>query len=128
MNKKFACLKYQGKSEIEKNITALRKLFDLSDRETELCTFIFIANTYSYAEDYFITHMECHRFAGQKYMANILGFSKKELHTIIYGKLNRIGLYEVDKWGICAENEFLKKTTEKLKQLRLEEAKMRRIK
>jgi len=107
MNKKIACLKYQGKSEIEKNIAALRKLFDLSDREAELCTFIFIANTYSYAEDYFITHMECHRFAGQKYMANILGFSKKELHTIIYGKLNRIGLYEVDKWGISAENEFL---------------------
>ena len=107
MDKKFASMKYHGKSEIEKNIMALRKLFDLSDRETELCTFFFIANAYSYAEDYFLTHMECQRFAGQKYMANILGFSKKELHAIVYGKLKRTGLYEVDKWGISAEDEFL---------------------
>ena len=107
MNKKFSILKYSGKSEIEKNIMALKRLFNLSDRETELCTFIFIVNIYSYAEEYFITHTECHRFAGQKYLANVLGFSKQELHSIIHGKLRKIGLYEVDKWGISAENEFL---------------------
>ena len=107
MDKKLASLKYHGKSEIEKNIMALRKLFDLSDRETELCTFFFIANAYSYAEDYFLTHMECQKFAGQKYLANMLGFSKKELHSIVYGKLQRVGLCEVDKWGISAEDDFL---------------------
>ena len=107
MDKKWASLKYHGKSEIEKNIMALRKLFDLSDRETELCTFFFIANAYSYAEDYFLTHMECQKFAGQKYLANMLGFSKKELHAIAYGKLQRVGLCEVDKWGISAEDDFL---------------------
>jgi hypothetical protein len=85
MNKKLAGLKYNGKSEIEKNIMALRKLFDLSDRETELCTFFFISNAYSYAEDYFLSHTECQKFAGQKYLANFLGFSKKELHAIVYG-------------------------------------------
>jgi SpoVK/Ycf46/Vps4 family AAA+-type ATPase len=107
LKKKLASLKIQKKSEIEKNIIALKKLFDLSDREAELCTFMFIANTYTHAEEYFISHIECHRFAGQKYLANILGVSKKELHPVVYGKLTKIGLYEVDKWGISAENEFL---------------------
>ena len=107
MNKKLAGLKYNGKSEIEKNIMALRKLFDLSDREAELCTFFFIANAYSYAEDYFLSHMECQKFAGQKYLANFLGFSKKEFHAIVYGKLKRVGLCEVDKWGVSADDDFL---------------------
>ena len=107
MDKKWASLKYHGKSEIEKNIMALTKLFGLNDTETELCTFFFIANVYSYAEDYFLTHMECQKFAGQKYLANMLGFSKRELHSIAYGKLQRVGLCEVDKWGISAEDDFL---------------------
>ena len=107
LKKKVSSPKIQKKSEIEKNIIALKKLFDLNDREAELCTFMFIANTYTYAEEYFISHIECHRFAGQKYLANILGVRKKELHAVIYGKLTKIGLYEVDKWGISAENEFL---------------------
>ena len=37
----------------------------------------------------------------------MLGFSKKELHSIAYGKLQRVGLCEVDKWGISAEDDFL---------------------
>jgi SpoVK/Ycf46/Vps4 family AAA+-type ATPase len=107
MNKKFAGLKYRGESEIEKNIMALKKMFGLSGKEADFCSFFFIANTYSFAEYFFINHMECQKFAGQKYLANMLGFSKKELHDIVYGKLKRIGIYEIDQWGISAENEFL---------------------
>jgi SpoVK/Ycf46/Vps4 family AAA+-type ATPase len=107
MNKKFARLKYPGKSEIEKNILALKKMFGLNDKEAELCSFFFIVNTYSFAEYFFISHIECNKFAGQKYLANFFGFSKKELHSIMYGKLKRIGLYEIDRWGISVEDEFL---------------------
>ena len=107
MNKKFASLKYLGKSEIEKNIMALKKMFGLSDKEADFCSFFFIANTYSFAECFFIYHIECNKFAGQKYLANMLGFSKKELHSIIYGNLKRVGLYEIDRWGISVEDEFL---------------------
>ena len=87
MNTKFASLKYRGKSEIEKNIMALKKIFGLSDKETDFCSFFFIANIFSFAEGFFIHHIECNKFAGQKYLANILGFGKKELHNIIYGTL-----------------------------------------
>ena len=107
LNQKWSKRKDLGRSEIEKNISALRKVFDLDDGEAELCTFFFITSAYSYAEQYFITHMECQKFAGQKYLANMLGFSKRELRTVIYGKLKRIGLCEVDKWGISAEDDFL---------------------
>jgi len=106
MNTKFASLKYRGKSEIEKNIMALKKMFGFSDKEADFCSFFFIANTFSFAEGFFIHHIECNKFAGQKYLANILGFSKKELHRIIHGKLKRVGLYEIDRWGISAEDEF----------------------
>ena len=107
MDKKLAGLKYRAKSEIEKNIIALKKMFGLSNKETDFCLFFFIANTYSFAESFFISHMECQKFSGQKYLANMLGFSRKELHNIVYGKLKRIGIYEIDQWGISAENEFL---------------------
>ncbi len=107
MNKKFASLKYPARSEIEKNITALKKMFGLSDKEADLCSFFFIVNTFSFAESFFIHHIECNKFAGQKYLANILGFSKKELHGILYGKLKGVGLYEIDRWGISVEDELL---------------------
>jgi hypothetical protein len=84
MNKKLAGLKYNGKSEIEKNIMALRKLFDLTTGR-QSCVHFSLFHAYSYAEDYFLSYTECQKFAGQKYLANFLGFSKKELHAIVYG-------------------------------------------
>ena len=44
MNEKFSSLRYPGKSEIEKNILALKKMFSLSEREAELCSFFFIVD------------------------------------------------------------------------------------
>jgi hypothetical protein len=77
MESKGKSLKYRGKSEIEKNVRALKKMFGLTDQETDLCEFLFIAATYSPAENFFIDHLECHKFYGRKYLANILGFSKQ---------------------------------------------------
>jgi SpoVK/Ycf46/Vps4 family AAA+-type ATPase len=107
MNSKFQSFKYRGRSEIEKNVMALKKMFGLTDQETDFCEFLFIASTYSVAETFFIDHLECHKFYGRKYLANILGFSKQQLHKVAYGSPKRIGLYEIDKWGINVEDEFL---------------------
>jgi len=106
MEKKFTRIKYRGKSEIEKNVMSLQKMLGLSDGEADLYSFLFMANTYSAAEDFFLSHLECHKFAGQKYLANILGFSRNEFHNVIYGTLKRIGLYEVNQWGIDLDNDF----------------------
>jgi SpoVK/Ycf46/Vps4 family AAA+-type ATPase len=107
MNGKFQSFKYRGRSEIEKNVMSLKKMFGLTDRETALCEFLFITSTYSVAETFFIDHLECHKFHGRKYLANMLGFSKQQLHKVTYGSPKRIGFYEIDKWGINVENEFI---------------------
>lgn len=107
MEDKFKNLKYRGKSEIERNVLALKKMFGLTVNETDFCEFLFIANTYSAAESFFIDHLECTKFFGRKYLATILAISKTELHKVIYGSLKRIGLFEFDKWGISVEDEFI---------------------
>lgn len=107
MDQRLASLNDGGTSEIEQNIRALQKLFDLSDQEAELCSFFFVTDTYMQAERYFITHVECNKFSGKKYLANILGLSNKALHSIVYGKLARIGLFDIDRYGISTEIEFL---------------------
>ncbi|MGD8520726.1 MAG: ATP-binding protein [Desulfobacterales bacterium] len=107
MNRKFQSVRYRGRSEIEKNVMAIKKMFGLTDQETDLCEFLFIASTYSAAETFFIDHLECHKFYGRKYLANILGFSKQQLYKATYGSPKRIGLYEIDKWGITVEDEFI---------------------
>ena len=107
MNDKFQSIRYRGKSEIEKNVVALKKMFGLTDQEMSFCEFLFIVSTYDAAENFFTDHLECHKFYGRKYLANILGISKKELYKVTYGSPKRIGLYEIDKWGISVEDEFI---------------------
>ena len=104
---KYKSIRYRGRSEIEKNIAALKNMFGLTDQETDFCEFLFIASTYSVAENFFIDHLECHKFYGRKYLANIIGLSKQELYKVTHGAPKRIGLYEIDKWGISAEDEFI---------------------
>jgi hypothetical protein len=107
MQGKYKSFKYRGQSEIEKNVMALKKMFGLTDQETRFCEFLFITATYSAAETFFADHLECHKYHGRKYLANILGFSKQEIYKVTYGSPKRIGLYEIDKWGISVEDEFI---------------------
>jgi SpoVK/Ycf46/Vps4 family AAA+-type ATPase len=107
MNRKLQSIRYRGRSEIEKNIMAIKKMFGLTDQEMDFCEFLFITSTYSAAETFFIDHLECHKFYGRKYLANILGFSKQQLYKVTYGSPKRIGLFEIDKWGISIEDEFI---------------------
>jgi transitional endoplasmic reticulum ATPase len=106
MDRKFSDVIYRGKSDIEKNVTAFKKMFGLTENEAEFYAYLFIVVTYSPAEDFFSSHLECTKFSGQKYLVNILGFSRKELHEVINGTLKRIGLYEINQWGLGVENEF----------------------
>jgi AAA+ superfamily predicted ATPase len=98
---------YRGESEIEKNIIALKKMFGLTDQETGFCELLFITSTYSTADNFFLDHLECHTFHGRKYLANILGISNPELYKVTYGSPQKIGFYEIDKWGISVEDEFI---------------------
>jgi len=99
--------RYKGRSEIEKNILSVQMMFGLTDCEVRFAEFLFITDTYSQAEEFFSNHLECHKYSGRKYLVNILAFSNGDLYRVISGTMKRIGLLEIDKWGICMENEFI---------------------
>jgi transitional endoplasmic reticulum ATPase len=98
---------FEGKSDFEKNIMAIKEMFSLTDRETEFIVFLFIVSIYEGPQDYFVNHLECQKIIGQKYLANILGVTKTQLHSLLTGKLKKIGIIEVDNWDLKIEDEFL---------------------
>jgi hypothetical protein len=83
---------FEGKSDFEKNIMAIKEMFSLTDRETEFIVFLFIVSIYEGPQDYFVNHLECQKIIGQKYLANILGVTKTQLHSLLTGKLKKIGI------------------------------------
>jgi len=107
LNRKIADLNYRGKSDLEKNLCAIREMFDLTDRENAFCTFLFVVSNYKPAEACFVNHLECQTFSGRRYLANILNMSKGELAEILTGKLQRIGLFEMDSYDLRLESDFL---------------------
>ena len=108
LNQKIADLKYRGKSDLEKNLCAIREMFDLTDWENAFCTFLFVVSNYKPAEACFVNHLECQTFSGRRYLANILNMSKGELAEILTGKLQRIGLFEMDSYDLRLESDFLR--------------------
>jgi transitional endoplasmic reticulum ATPase len=103
---RYRTLGYRGASEIEKNMREFKKMFGLSDQEMEFAVFLFIVTSYPFVEEFFDHHLEYSKFIGHKYLANILGLSKAQLKAIFYGKLARMGLYVVKKWGFDIEDDF----------------------
>ena len=90
-------IKYHGKSEIEKNMTALKNMFELTDQEVDFCVFLFITYSYEAAETFCINHLESNKLIKQRYLANILGFSKKELSGGLNSTLKKISVcYRTD--------------------------------
>lgn len=106
LQRRSAKFRFRGRSEIEKNKLFVKRMFGLSDSETELAEFLFFIDTFLNAEEYFQDHLECHKYSGRKYLVNILGISIGDLCRMTTGTLKRIGLLEFDKWGLCVSDEF----------------------
>jgi len=100
-------LKYRGSSDIEKNISNLKKMFKLNDQEIDLCTFLFVISTYDDPETFFDGHLSCTKFSGRKYLINILGLSHSKINNILNGALQRFELLEIDKYNIELNDEFI---------------------
>ena len=106
LNRKIADLKFRGKSDLEKNLEAVREMFGLTHQENEFCTFLFVVSNYKPVEACFVNHLECQTFNGRRYLSNILNISKVELSEILTGKLKRIGFFEMDRYDLCLEDNF----------------------
>ncbi|MCK5202565.1 MAG: hypothetical protein KAR15_01785, partial [Desulfobacterales bacterium] len=50
----YSQIRCSGKSEIEKNMTDLKNMFNLTDQDIEFCFFLFITYSYEEAETFFI--------------------------------------------------------------------------
>ncbi len=103
----YSKVRYRGKSEIEKNMAALKSMFNLTDHEVDFCVFLFILYSYESAETFFVNHLDCNKLIKQRYLANVLGFSKKELNEVLNGTLKKISLFEMDNYDLKLEDEFI---------------------
>ncbi|MEJ2727357.1 MAG: AAA family ATPase, partial [Deltaproteobacteria bacterium] len=98
---------YRGKADFEKNATALKRMFALSDQEEEFIIFLFVLSTCEAAQEFFVGHLECNKIMGRKYLTNVLGFSKPELNKILSGTLKKIEFFEMDSYDLRLEEKFL---------------------
>jgi len=106
LDHRMETLRYKGTSLIEKNLTVLRQMFGLTDQEEAFCTFLYILSNYDPFEDYFTNHLNCQKFSGRKYLSNALGLSPNELNGIVTGKLEKIGLFDLDQYTLCIEHDY----------------------
>lgn len=92
---------------MEKNMAALKGMFNLTDHEVDFCIFLFILYSYEAAETFFVNHLECNKLIKQRYLANVLGFNKKELNEVLNGTLKKISLFEMDNYDLKLEDDFI---------------------
>ena len=60
---------------------AVKKMFSLTEEETELIIFLFIISIYEQPQEFFVGHLESQKIIGQKYLTNILGVNRTRLHS-----------------------------------------------
>jgi hypothetical protein len=102
--KKF---QYSGKSDIEKTITAIKKMFDLTEQEVEFSLFLFITAGYEIPRDFFTYHLKCDEFAGRKNLVNILNLTQREFNKILEGTLARTGLLEISGFDLSITDDLI---------------------
>ncbi len=107
LEKRSRALSFRGKADFEKNILSIKKMFSLTERETGLIILLFIISIYEQPQEFFVGHLEIQKIIGQKYLTNILGVSRVQLHRLLTGKLKRIGILEIDNYDFKIEDEFL---------------------
>ena len=100
-------LSFRGKADFEKNIMSIKKMFSLTERETELIVLLFIISIYEQPQEFFVGHLEIQKIIGQKYLTNILGVNRTQLYNLLTGKLQKIGILEIDNYDFKIEDEFI---------------------
>ena len=89
-------------------MAAIQKMFNLTDKETEYCLFLFIITAWSPAREFFDDYLDCRSFSGRQYLRVILNLSWRDLDDVLKGTLFRIGMIERDfSYEISLNDEFL---------------------
>jgi AAA+ superfamily predicted ATPase len=85
-----------GGSKMAANHKEFMTLFDLSFEEAEVCLFLAIMSSWTPAEQFFDSHLDCDRYAGRKYIQAALGLTATRFEKMIHGRLRRLGFISVD--------------------------------
>jgi len=93
-------------SSIGKNLQSLKTTFNATDREADLCLFIFINETYNEPEGYFSDILKCLRFEGRKYLRWALGLTQADIDAIINCNLRKAGMIEYDSQCFSISGEI----------------------
>ncbi len=107
LTKRIAELSCRCRSDIEKNMTCIKRMFNLTEQESRYCLFQFIMTDWKHPEEFFDDHLKCKKFSGRRYVTTALQITVKEMHDILGGTLAKIGMFDSDRWGEGIEDEFI---------------------
>ena len=95
-------------SEIEKNMYRVKKMFNLTEPETEFLIFLFINDNWTIAYDYFFGHLQCHKFPGRKSLRSALQVGHKQLDDVLTGTLVELEIFDDDSFSWSLDANFSK--------------------
>lgn len=107
LERKQKRLQYQGRSDIERRMASLKKMFNLTECEEKLCWLFFICAKWRQAKDYFIDHIEINDFYRRSYLLAALAMNHREFNAIVNGTLNKIAALDNDATALDFSTEFM---------------------
>ncbi|MBU4581162.1 MAG: AAA family ATPase [Proteobacteria bacterium] len=105
--RRYKALAYAGRSDTEKKLVVLAKMFSLSEQEKVLVEFLYIISAWQQGEDYFVDHLRCQDISGRRYLKMILQMTDREMTDALSGTLMRIEFYEMEKHTFAISDDFL---------------------
>lgn len=105
--KRGKALAYAGKSETEKKLDTLSKMFALSNEERAFAEFLYINAAWQQADDYFMDHLHCHDIFGRRYLKIMLQMTDAEFSRILSGTLARIEFFEFTNHSYNLNNDYM---------------------
>jgi len=107
LERRYKALAYAGRSDTEKKLDVLAKMFCLSEQEKVLVEFLYIISAWRQGEDYFVDHLRCQDISGRRYLKMILQMTDREMTDALSGTLTRIEFYEMGKHSFTLADDFL---------------------
>lgn len=100
-------LSSEGQSDLETNLQAIKKMFNLNRHELSFCVFLYACYGERKLENYFVNELGCNRLNGRKYLGNILGITRNQLNQVLSGTLRKIHFFEIDSDSLSLNQDFL---------------------
>jgi transitional endoplasmic reticulum ATPase len=105
------------RSSLAANFEEFKTLFDLTDEEAELCLFLTIMASWTRAENFFDSHLDCDRYAGRKYVQAALRIPPGRFEKMLHGRLRKLGFINFDRSWLEISKECMPLINESAKDV-----------